>query len=158
MSYLNSKDPLEHDPPEAAIYVTLVKAKNDRYIAQEMIEHKFKNVKEQYKNCDTWTTDLMACFARIGSENGKVGPEPVAYQSDNKKYSAPNGRSLVITCLGSDSFSGQECKVAYRLKDDISMFYHFDRRVLPARFAIEYDKIVRSEINRLEVKNHLWGQ
>lgn len=156
LSIPQDKDYVDEGLVEKSLHVTLVMSRDGTYNAHTLYEAAFNRVKSTYNNCDNWISSLTACYQRTGSANGKVGPEPVVYQSDKKDYATPNGRSLTISCLA-ETLSDEKCKTAYQLEKGIGMFYSFDRRVLPARFALEYDKAVREELRKMEVANYQWG-
>ncbi|OEC33664.1 hypothetical protein SAMN05216600_11910 [Pseudomonas cuatrocienegasensis] len=99
---------------------------------------------------------LQGCLVTDGPENDYVGRKEVGvYRADPKAYEMPLGQTFIVDCMP-DIPAGAVCDVDYKVLPTVNLRYRFNTKFIPLEEVIEFDRMLREQIEQAVVTDYKW--
>jgi hypothetical protein len=138
--------------------LSIVASSPKNFGIQSVNEASFESIKNFYNACAEVLEGFIGC--RMPSEDKKFmgNMELAAYQTLPEIYSTPLGGKLTVACDEpyASEYAGRDCDVDYKYYEDLNISYEFYRKDLPIIKLLDYDRALRSYIDKIQVKNYQW--
>jgi hypothetical protein len=140
-------------------YANVAYSDDDRALLQE------GNEKTVRRRCDEAPPGNIKAILPSGftvcrikpKDGGEVEEWGTTYIADLRIYSAPNGHPFIIDCLfGELTSDPYGCRVDYRLKSNLNVFYKIDFRQTSIDEVIGLDAALRRLVMESEVMGYPW--